>query len=62
VLISSLQSNLEQLENLVASRLKTREQLTGLLQTAFQANQEAQRLFAPWLQIMEMQINRALDE
>jgi hypothetical protein len=29
---------------------------------SFQANQEAQRLFAPWLQIMEMQINRALDE
>jgi adenylate cyclase len=62
VLVSSLQSSLEQLENLVASRLKTREQLTGLLQAAFQANQEAQRLFAPWLQIMEMQINRALDE
>ncbi len=62
VLVSSVRSNLEELENLVASRLKAREQLTGLVQAAFQANQEAQRLFAPWLQIMEMQINRALDE
>jgi len=62
VLVSSLRSNLEELDNLVASRLKTREQLTLLLQAAFQANQEAQRLFAPWLQIMEMQITRALDE
>ena len=62
VLVSSLGSNLKALESLVASRVKTREQLTGLVQAAFQANQEAQRLFAPWLQIMEMQINRALDE
>jgi adenylate cyclase len=62
VLIASLRSNLEELENLAGSRLKTRERLAGLLQAAFQANQEAQRLFAPWLQIMEMQINRALDE
>jgi phosphoglycerate-specific signal transduction histidine kinase len=61
-LVSSLRSNLEELDSLVASRLKTRDQLTGLVQAAFQANQEAQRLFAPWLQIMEMQINRALDE
>jgi hypothetical protein len=28
----------------------------------FQTNQEAQRLFAPWLQVMDMQITRALDE
>jgi signal transduction histidine kinase len=62
VLVASLRSNLEELESLVGSRLKTRERLAGLLQAAFQANQEAQRLFAPWLQIMEMQINRALDE
>jgi signal transduction histidine kinase len=46
----------------VGLRLKTRERLAGLLQAAFQANQEAQRLFAPWLQVMEMQINRSLDE
>jgi signal transduction histidine kinase len=62
LLVTSLRSNLAELENLVGLRLKTRERLAGLLQAAFQANQEAQRLFAPWLQIMEMQINRSLDE
>ena len=62
LLVSALRSNLVELENLVGLRVKTRERLAGLLQAVFQANQEAQRLFAPWLQIMEMQINRALDE
>ncbi len=62
LLVTSLRSNLAELENLVGLRLKTRERLAGLLQAAFQANQEAQRLFAPWLQVMEMQINRSLDE
>ena len=62
LLVSSLRSNLEELENLVRLRLDTRDRLAGLLQSAFQANQEAQRLFAPWLQIMEMQIRRGLDE
>ena len=61
-LVASLRSNLAELENLVGLRLKTREGLAGLLQALFQANQEAQRLFAPWLQVMEMQINRALGE
>jgi signal transduction histidine kinase len=62
LLVTSLRSNLAELENLVGLRLKTRERLAGLLQAAFQANQEAQRLFAPWLQVMEMQINRSLGE
>ena len=62
LLVSSLRSNLAELENLVGLRLETRERLAGLLQSAFQANQEAQRLFAPWLQIMEMQIHRGLDD
>jgi signal transduction histidine kinase len=62
LLVASLRSNLAELENLVGLRLKTRERLASLLQAAFQANQEAQRLFAPWLQVMEMQINRSLDE
>ena len=62
LLVASLRSNLAELENLVGLRLKTRERLAGLLQAVFQANQEAQRLFAPWLQVMEMQINRSLDE
>jgi signal transduction histidine kinase len=62
LLVASLRTNLAELENLVGLRLKTRERLAGLLQAAFQANQETQRLFAPWFQIMEMQINRSLDE
>jgi signal transduction histidine kinase len=62
LLVTSLRSNLAELENLVGLRLKTRERLAEQLQAAFQANQEAQRLFAPWLQVMEMQINRSLDE
>ena len=61
-LVASLRSNLPELENLVGLRLKTRERLAGLLQAVFQANQETQRLFAPWLQVMEMQISRSLDE
>ena len=62
LLVSSLRSNLAELENLVRLRLETGERLAGLMQSAFQANQEAQRLFAPWLQIMEMQIHRGLDD
>ena len=62
LLVASLRTNLAELENLVGLRLKTRERLAGLLQAVFQANQETQRLFAPWFQIMEMQINRSLDE
>ena len=59
LLVSSLRSNLAELENLVRLRLETGERLAALMQAAFQANQEAQRLFAPWLQVMEMQIHRA---
>ena len=62
LLVTSLRSNLAQLEDLLGLRLTARERLAGLLQAAFQVNQDSQRLFAPWLQIMEMQINRTLDE
>ena len=61
-LVASLRSNLTELENLVGLRLKTRERLAGLLQAAFQANQETQGLFAPWFEVMGMQISRSLDE
>ncbi len=53
LLVASLRSNLAELENLVGLRLKTRERLAGLLQAVFQTNQETQRLFAPWFQVME---------
>jgi adenylate cyclase len=62
LLVASLRSNLAELETLVGRRLESRERLAGLLQAVFQANQETQRLFAPWFQVMEMQISRSLDE
>ena len=62
LLVGSFRSNLTELENLVRLRLTSKERLTRLLQAVFQANEETQRLFAPWLQVMEMQINRSLDE
>jgi adenylate cyclase len=61
-LVGAMRANLVELEDLTGQRLKVRERLTGLMQAAFQANQDVQRLFAPWLQIMTMQINRALEE
>jgi signal transduction histidine kinase/methyl-accepting chemotaxis protein len=62
LLAASLRSNLTELETLVGVRLKIRERLAALLQSAFQANQETQRLFAPWFVVMEMQIGRSVDE
>ena len=61
-LVASLRANLVELEELLGQRLKAKERLGGMLQSAFQANQEVQRLFAPWLQVMEMQITRSLQE
>jgi signal transduction histidine kinase len=61
-LVASLRSNLAELETLVGRRLETRARLAGHRQAVFQANQATQRLFAPWFQVMEMQISRSLDE
>ena len=61
LLVVSLRSSLAELENLVGLRLKSRDRLAGLLQSAFQANHETQRLFAPWFQVMAMQISRSLE-
>ena len=61
LLVASLRSSLAELENLVGLRLKSRDRLADLLQSAFQANQETQRLFAPWFQVMAMQISRSLE-
>ena len=61
LLVASLRSSLVELESLVGLRLKSRDRLAGLLQSVFQANQETQRLFAPWFQVMAMQISRLLE-
>jgi signal transduction histidine kinase len=62
LLVASLRANLAEIETLVGQRLETRERLAGLLQGVFQASQAMQQLFAPWFQVMEMQISRSLDE
>ncbi|HEY1364256.1 MAG TPA: ATP-binding protein [Xanthobacteraceae bacterium] len=62
LLVASLRSNLAEIDNLVGRRLQIRERLAGQLQAVFQINQEAQRLFSPWFQVMQMQISRTLDE
>jgi signal transduction histidine kinase len=62
LLVASLRANLAELETLVGQRLETRERLAGLLQGVFQVSQVMQQLFAPWFQVMEMQISRSLDE
>src|SRR3954447_7958087 len=51
-LVGSLRSNLTELEELIGLRLKIREHLATLLNALFQANKEAERLFAPWLDVM----------
>jgi signal transduction histidine kinase/methyl-accepting chemotaxis protein len=61
-LVAGFRSNLTELESVVGQRLKIRERLGGLVQAVFQVNQDTQRLFAPWFQVMEMQISRLLDE
>jgi signal transduction histidine kinase len=62
LLVASLRANLAEIETLVGQRLETRERLAGLLQGVFRASQAMQQLFAPWFQVMEMQISRSLDE
>ena len=62
LLVASLRANLAEIMTLVGQRLETRERLAGLLQGVFQASQATQQLFAPWFQVMEMQISRSLDE
>jgi signal transduction histidine kinase len=61
-LAASLQSSLVELEDLVGQRLKSRDRLSGLLRSVFQANQETQGLFAPWFQVLEMQIDHSLEK
>ena len=61
-LVGSLRSNLTELEELIGLRLKIREHLATLLNALFQANKEAERLFAPWLDVMDLQIRGALEQ
>jgi len=56
-LITSFRSNLAELSLLVTRRLSASEQLDDLRQILFHTNDETQQLFAPWLQIIDMQVS-----
>jgi adenylate cyclase len=60
-LINSFITNLTELNSLVTRRISASEQLADLRQLLFQTNDETQRLFAPWFQIIDMQIARSLE-
>src|SRR5437870_3256077 len=50
--IGSFIENLTELNSLVTRRISASEQLADILPVLFQANDETQRLFAPWSQII----------
>jgi len=61
-LSGSLRSNLAELGELVDLRIKTRERLAGLLQAVLQVGKDAERLFGPWFDVLELQIRRTLED
>jgi PAS domain S-box-containing protein len=61
-IVASLTANLAALEDLVARRLETNERIKTLLRALFQANEETQRLFAPWSMVMDSQISRLIED
>jgi signal transduction histidine kinase len=60
-IITSLTVNLAALENLVARRLEANERIRTLRSAVLQANDETQRLLAPWLMVLESQISSLID-
>jgi signal transduction histidine kinase len=62
ILVGSLRSNLSALQDLVELRIRTRERLAGLVNALLQIDKEAERLFEPWFDVMELQIKRALED
>lgn len=55
-IVAALTTNLAALEELVARRLETSERIRTLRRSASQANDETQRLLAPWLEVTGHQI------
>ena len=55
--VSSLTVNLTALDGLVAQRLETNERISALRRGVFQTSDEAQRLLAPWLMVMDGQVS-----
>ena len=60
-LITSFRSNLAELSSVVTRRLSASEQLADLRQVLFHTNDETHRLFAPWFQIIDMQVSHSLE-
>ena len=61
-LVAALRSNLTGLGELVDSRIKTKERVAELLQALVQIGKDADRMFAPWFDVMELRIKRALED
>ena len=61
-LVASLRSNLGALEDLIDLRVRTRERVAVLVEALLQVGKEAERLFGPWSDVMELQIARALED
>ena len=61
-LVASLRSNFAALEDLVELRLRTKDRLDALVNALLQVDKEAERLFGPWFDVMELQIKRALED
>jgi signal transduction histidine kinase len=61
-LVGALRSNLVELGELVDSRIKTKVRLAELLQALLQIGKDADRMFAPWFDVMEMRITRAIED
>jgi hypothetical protein len=57
-----LRTNLVELGELVDSRIKTKERLAELLQALLQIGKDADRMFVPWFDVMELQITRAIED
>ncbi len=61
-LVGALRSNLVELGELVDFRIKTKERLAELLQALLQIGKDADRMFAPWFDVMELRITRAIED
>jgi signal transduction histidine kinase/methyl-accepting chemotaxis protein len=60
-LVSSLSISLRALDVVVAQRLDANERVSTLRRGVFQAGDETQRLFAPWLTVMDGEISRLME-
>jgi len=60
--VKAVTLNLAALDDVVARRLAANERISALRGRAFGINEEAQRLVAPWLEVLSSQVAAALQE